>query len=56
MCLIPFTLQNVANSSEMNWGPLSDYCGRPCAANNHLSSAIVWLLVVVDVGMTSSHL
>ena len=58
MCLIPSILQNVANSSEVNWGPLSDtsYCGRPYAANNRLSFAMIWLLVVVDMGITSSHL
>ena len=55
MCLIPFILQNVTNSSEVDWGPLLDTtsCGRPCAANNCLSYAMVWLFVVVDKGITN---
>ena len=37
------SIQNVANSSEMDWGPLSEtsWRGNPWAANRQCSSAMV---------------
>ena len=45
-----FILQNITNSSEVTWGPLSDTscCGRPYAANNLCRAAVVCVLVVND--------
>ena len=47
MCFTPFFLQKVANSSEVNCGPLSltNCVGKPWAANRRLIS----VMVCVDV-------
>ena len=58
MCLIPFLLMNVRNSSAVKWGPLSltNCSGKPCVAKSFLSSSIVLAALVVVIGITSGHL
>ena len=57
VCLIPFSLMNLANSSDVNCAPLSETScsGRPCSANMSLSSAMVRSVVVDVISLASIH-
>ena len=58
ICLIPLNWQKLANSPDTNCGLLSETScsGNPFAANIFLSTATVWVAVVVDISTTSGHL
>ena len=59
MCLTPFRLRNVPNSSDVNWGPLSDTScsGRPYLPKRCLSTcySMVFAAVVLAISKTSGH-
>ena len=48
MCLTPLSFMNCANSSGVNWGPLSD---TRCSSR----ASIVCSEVVEDMAITSGH-
>ena len=56
MCLITLNWQKLADSPDTN--PLSETSclGNRFAANIFLSTATVWVAVVVDIPTTSGHL
>ena len=53
-----FPFVSCLNSSEVNWGPLSDtICsGSPWLANKSLSTEVVFGVVVLTISRTSGHL
>lgn len=56
-CLMPFRFIKSLNSSAVNWGPLSVHTcsGNPLRANTVRRTAIVFCVVVEDIGMASGH-
>ena len=57
ICLTPLNWQKLANSPDTNCGLLSETScsGKPLATNIFLSTATVWVAVVVDISTTSGQ-